>query len=119
MTAFVLRTFGLIILVFLVFRVFQKDKKLSHVERILDSWDRIGDRLREEHHHVWPCLTADKTCVEFRGSLGGLLARASVHGGEGYPMFATVVSPQPLPKIARLAFEQELSALDIKFEVSA
>ncbi|MDD2657566.1 MAG: hypothetical protein PHD04_02810 [Candidatus Pacebacteria bacterium] len=110
-TKFALYSFGFFILVFLVFLVVRKNKKLSHLERILDSWDRIGDQLREEHFHVWPRLNEDKTCVEFRRSKGSLFARVSVHGGEGFPMFATVVSPKPLPEIARLAFEQELSAL--------
>jgi hypothetical protein len=86
-------------------------KEFSHEERMLASWDRIGEKLREENFMVWPFLNHEKKHIEFRESRGALFARASVGGGEGYPLFATVVSPQPLPRIARLAFEQELSAL--------
>jgi len=102
----------------LVLLVGKKGKKLSNVERILDSWDRISDKLREEGYQVWPRLSRDKESVEFRGSLGVLLASVSVNGGEGYPLFATVVSPQPLSRAAQLPFEKELSALvAVKFEV--
>lgn len=91
--------------------LFAGKKKLSHEERMLASWDRIANKLREENFVVWPFLDREQECIEFRGSKGTLFARASVGGGEGYPLFAVVVSPQPLPKIARLAFEQELSGL--------